>query len=252
MSLSRYPPYEQQAWAASLPPAGIQMYRQITAANEARKNGNPRAPLSNGYGNGSQPAVMTDLPSSGRPNGQPSFPDRHAPPSPTVKYLDFAFASGPNYTHPVSGLNPFPASSNGYGSQGTGVKHAIRLQNMRGVITHAVVLSSDTTELEITAHIDHSDKSTTSNAGAGTAAGGADQGVSTLQDQTPEVSLRVNGNQGSLPKFIYDDVSRSDKATAMRWTISVPASKLETKIEVVATKPGAMAETTCIYVSRQY
>jgi hypothetical protein len=66
------------------------------------------------------------------------------------------------------------------------------------------------------------------------------------------VSLRVNGNQGSLPKFIYDDASRSDKATAMRWTISVPASKLETKIEVVATKPGAMAETTCIYVSRQY
>jgi hypothetical protein len=123
---------------------------------------------------------------------------------------------------------------------------------MKGVITHAVVLSSDTTELEITAHIDHSDKSTTSNAGAGTAAGGADQGVSTLQDQTPEVSLRVNGNQGSLPKFIYDDASRSDKATAMRWTISVPASKLETKIEVVATKPGAMAETTCIYVSRQY
>jgi hypothetical protein len=119
MSLSRYPPYEQQAWAASLPPAGIQMYRQITAANEARKNGNPRAPL-NGYGNGSQPAVMTDLPSSGRPNGQPSFPDRHAPPSPTVKYLDFAFASGPNYTHPVSGLNPFPASSNGYGGQGRG------------------------------------------------------------------------------------------------------------------------------------
>jgi hypothetical protein len=127
---------------------------------------------------------------------------------------------------------------------------------MRGVVTHAVVLGSDTSELELTAYISDVPKSDSATAATP---------VEPLEAATmPEVSLRVNGLQGSLPKVIhstttattvageYGTAGGAGRPTGMRWTISVPPSRAETKIEVVATKPGALAETSAIFVSRQY
>lgn len=226
-SLERYPAYEQSAWAQSLPPMAMQLFRQLAAAHAAKKRGLPppvvQAPT----------PTLADLPSSARPNGASTLPDRLAPPLPTIKYLDFAFST---------------AGSSDRSS-------AIRLHNMRGVVTHAVVLGSDTSELELTAYISDVPKSDSATAATP---------VEPLEAATmPEVSLRVNGLQGSLPKVIHSTTTTTaagengtaggtGRPTGMRWTISVPPSRAETKIEVVATKPGALAETSAIFVSRQY
>jgi len=202
-SLDRYPMYEQQAWANALPPPTMQVYRQMVAK---RSNGTTHGPPST--------AALADLPSTGRPNGPPTYPDRQAPPMPTIKCIDFAFSAAgddPNF------------------------RQAVRLHNMRGVVTHAVVLGAETSEIELTAYIaDASPGEVVSPAVA-----------------VPEVSLRLNGNQGSLPKFVFQgDVK--DRPAGMRWTVNVPTTRVETKIEVVATKPGALAETSSIFINRQY
>ena len=222
-SLPRYPPYEQQAWAASLPPLAVQLYRQMVAASEARKRGlaSPTIPSSSTN-------VLTDLPSSGRPNGAPSFPDRQAPPLPIIKHLEFAFsAAGESADH----------------------KQAIRLHNMRGVATHAVVLGLDTTELEITAYI--ADSSPSPSQSQSQPQSTPEVSAVEALEVVPEVSLRANGNQASLPKFVYEG-EKKERPAGMRWTVTVPTFRVETKIEVVATKPGAMAETTAIFITRQY
>ena len=202
-SLDRYPIYEQQAWANSLPPLAMQVYRQMVGK---RSNGSTPAPP--------QTASMADLPSSGRPSGQPSFPDRQAPPLPTIKCIDFSFSSS--------------AGDPAY-------RQAIRLYNMRGVVTHAIVLGAETSEIELTAYI------TDATPGE----------LLSPAVEIPEVSLRVNGNQGSLPKFVFQGESK-ERPAGMRWTFHVPTSRVETKVEVVATKPGALAETSAIFINRQY
>mgnify|MGYP002718787137 CR=1 FL=1 len=252
-SLDRYPQYEQAAWASSLPPVGVQVYRQYLAANEAKKRGPvaPSTPSPYPHAAQASPSIqmpaalptstLADLPSTARANGATNLPDRLAPPLPVIKYLDFAFSTA------------------GAADRSS----AIRLHNMRGVVTHAVVLGSETSELELTAYIADPPKSPT----------GSTDPTSTVEvlESIPEVSLRVNGNVGSLPKFIHHLGSteaggagaRLDgtaelapgsgkRPSGMRWTISVPPSRAETKIEVVATKPGALAETSAIFVSRQY
>ena len=186
-SLDRYPLYEQQAWAQSLPPLAMQVYRQMV---EAKKRGIQ--------------TVLADPPSSGRPT--PIHVDR--PPEPTIRCLDFAFSA-----HPVDDAS----------------RAAIRLHNLRGVISHAIFVSAETAEIELTAYIDPTEGGVTS---------------------VPEMSLRVNGNQGSLPKFVFRD-GDEERPRGMKWTVHVPVERTQTKIEVTATKPGAMAETCLIIVSRQ-
>ncbi len=106
---------------------------------------------------------------------------------------------------------------------------------MRGVVTHAVVVGAETSEIELTAYV-----------------ADARKGESVSPEvEVPEVSLRINGNQGSLPKFVFHGESK-DRPTGMRWTVSVPTSRVETKIEVVAMKPGALTETSSIFINRQY
>ena len=210
-SLDRYPAYEQSAWANSLSAMSVQIYRQLLAANDAKKRGISLPSTS----------MLSDLPSAGRPNGVSTLPDRMAPPLPTVKYLDFAF------------------STQGQADR----SKAIRLHNMRGVVTHAVVLGSDTSELELTAYIADAKPATTADST------GATPNVDSM-DIVTEVSLRVNGNPGSLPKFVHNP-PEATRPAGMRWTINVPLGRNETKIEVVATKPGALAETSAIYISRQ-
>jgi len=120
-SLDRYPTYEQQAWANSLPPLAMQVYRQILAKRSSAASQGPP-----------QHATLADLPSSGRPNGVPSFPDRLAPPLPTIRCIDFSFSSV---------------------AQDPDYRQAIRLHNMRGVVTHAVVVGAETSEIELTAYV---------------------------------------------------------------------------------------------------
>jgi hypothetical protein len=210
-SLERYPQYEQSAWANSLSPLAVQVYRQLVNSLEAKKRGVNLPPST----------ALADLPSSGRPNGLSQLPDRAAPPLPTIKFLEFAFSTG------------------GHAERDT----AIRLHNMRGVVTHAVVLASDTTELELTAYV--AEPSQPDEPAA------PDSNTVQALEIVPEVSLRVNGNQGSLPKFVHLP-PESTRPAGMRWTINVPPGRSDMKVEVIATKPGQMAETSAIYVSRQY
>ena len=202
-SLERYPAFEQQAWARSLPPPAMHMYRQIMADRVA-------AP----YKTAPVPPPIAYPPSSGRSNGVATFPDRQAPPLPTIKCIEISLtsaASDPEY-RPV-----------------------FRLHNMRGVVTHAVVVDAETSEIEVTAFL------------ADTAVGeGVDDSM-----EAPEVSLRMNGNQSSQPKPVYRG-NLVNRPSGTRWTVSFPTSRVETKIEVVATKPGAVAETSTIFFNRQY
>lgn len=110
---------------------------------------------------------------------------------------------------------------------------------MRGVVTHAVVVGSQTSEIELTAYIADPPTKTTN----------GEISPAHFED-VPEVSLRINGNQGNLPKFIFSG-EQKDKPAGMRWVVSVPPARADTKIEIRATKPGALAETSSIYVNRQ-
>lgn len=128
---------------------------------------------------------------------------------------------------------------------------------MRGVVSHAVVVSSQTSEIELTAYIaDPPNKSaptttstSTSLNGNGNGNGNGELSPAHFED-IPEVSLRINGNQGNIPRFIFAG-DQKDRPAGMRWVVSVPAVRADTKIEIRATKPGALAETSSIYINRQ-
>ena len=171
----------------------------------------------------SQPP-LPDLPSSVRPGGAPTVQNRSAPPHPTIRCIDFSY--GPAVTY----------------GQAVRPRHAIRLHNMRGVVNHAVIIGEKTSEIELTAYVDDPPTpSSTTNGEVSPAALGT----------IPEASLRVDGNQGNLPTFVFSGEQR-DRPAGMRWTISVPTSKMETKVEVVSSKPGSLAETSAIYIHRQF
>lgn len=223
-SLDRYPLYEQQAWAQTLPPVSMQVYRQIQAGNEARRR------IAGGQGVGAGSSVpnpqplpqLAELPSSGRQGA--SRATRPAPPLPTIRCIDFAFTSS---------LAPPPQTTSSANRQ------AIRLHNMRGVVSHAVVVGSQTSEIELTAYIADPPTKTTN----------GELSPAHFED-IPEVSLRINGNQGNIPRFIFAG-DQKDKPAGMRWVVSVPTARADTKIEIRATKPGALAETSSIYINRQ-
>jgi hypothetical protein len=219
-SLDRYPLYEQQAWAQSLPPVSMQIYRQIQAGNEARRR------IAEGQGVGATTTnsalppppplpQLAELPSAGRPGGTMRRPP---PPLPTIRCIDFAFTSSPTTIES---------------------RQSIRLHNMRGVVTHAILVGATTTDIELTAYITDPPKNTTN----GEIAPGQLENI-------PEVSVRINGNQGNLPRFIFSG-DQQDRPAGMRWVVSVPASRADSKIEIRATKPGALAETSSIYVYRK-
>lgn len=205
-TLDRYPPYEQQAWVSSLPPLALNIYRQMAAANEARKRGVP------------PPAVEQRTPAPLAPEG---------PISPTIKAIDFAYsdsAPGSVATSPdgEAKIDLVPSTL-----------AAIRLHNMRGVATHAVAIASATSEVELTAWV--TDPSSTSSP----------------SDAAPEISLRVNGTTADTPKLLYGK-ENAETPAGMRWTVPISPARLEFKIEVVATKPGALAETSAIFINRQF
>ncbi|GMK54604.1 hypothetical protein CspeluHIS016_0111900 [Cutaneotrichosporon spelunceum] len=145
------------------------------------------------------------------------------PLSPTIKVIDFAY----------SDAAPDSASSTPAASD---LPSAIRLRNMRGVAAHAVAIASATSELELTAW------------------------VADPADTKPEVTLRVNGAAADTPKLLYNAKEGKEKESkdedevpaGMRWTVPVSPARLEFKIEVVATKPGAGPETSAIFINRQY
>lgn len=216
-SLEKYPLYEQQAWAQTLPPLAMQIYRQMLSANEHRKRMALNHPSSH--------PPLPDLPSSARPGGVPTVPNRQAPPQPTIRCIDFTYGPTPTYGN---GKPP-------------GLRHAIRLHNMKGVVNHAVIIGAQTSEIEITAYVD--DPPTPSSTTNGEVSPAA-------LNSAPEASLRINGNQGNLPTFVFSGTQR-DRPAGMRWTISVPTNKMDTKLEVVTSKPGSLAETSCIFIQRQ-
>ncbi|WVQ63277.1 uncharacterized protein L199_001428 [Kwoniella botswanensis] len=290
-SLERYPMYERQAWAQTLPPLAMNVYRSMVATNEARKRGQlpahqypqqiqhqqqqqyqrqpqpshhqiqqspqqfpahqpsphhpprpePHSRSSHGHSH-SHPSPHTSTPQISAPAPTQKI-ERPKPPIPTIKYIDFTFHSASSPDRSELELS----------------KQTIRIKNLRGVITHSVLLNSTTSEIELTAYIDDSTTTTTKEVN-GSENGVAPQPTSTsasVATSTPELSLRINGNQGSLPKFIFDNTTEDDndgkgKPKAMKWNLHVSTNKVESRIEIVATKPGMMAETTTIFVSRQF
>ncbi len=152
------------------------------------------------------------------------MPDRTEVPVPTIKSLDFAFSS--------AGEDPE-------------LRQAIRLHNIRGVVSHAVVVGSSTSEIELTAYIatpktapsaamePSSSKDAIASGSAGASAAAVPPAIEGARGVT-----KVNGNPGTLPKFVYPK-ARREKPHGMRGPSLLPAGRLETKIEVVSTKPAA-------------
>lgn len=153
-----------------------------------------------------------------------------------IKHLDFAFAA---------------ESLTGQGRE----RHTIRLHNLKGVITHALIIGAETGEIEITAYI----------ASPPSPADSTSETPPT-PSVTPEVSLRVNGNPGSLAKVVYAEQAIGDEATTvdqqpvdrsrtkpvgMKWSVPIAHSRLETKLEVVSMR-GGVTETCAVYITRQF
>ena len=166
---------------------------------------------------------------------------RPPPPEPTIKHVDFTFSS-------TFDENPF--------------RPTVRLYNLKGVITHAVMIGADTSEIELTAYTSSTPRASTATGDAPTTLANGKAPVVEAIESVPELSLRVNGNQGALPKYVFDggqtdaiggvEGKNGQRPNGMRWTISMPTSRMESKIEVIATKPGALAETSTIFVNRQF
>lgn len=183
-NLDRYSEGERQMWFNSLPPLAQSIYKQMVAANDARKRGVP-APA---------PSAQT-----------PKRPELELQTPPTVKHIDLA-----------------------YGFEGVVGPSAIRLTNYKGLLNHAVLVGGHVLSLQLTAWLDIE--------------GG------TPGSERPELSLRVNGTAVPIPKPVYGE--DGDKPAGMRWT--VPMSRVETKIEVVAKNAAKLAETSAIFVNRQF
>ncbi|WVR08581.1 hypothetical protein IAU60_005636 [Kwoniella sp. DSM 27419] len=273
-SLERYPAYEQQTWAQSLNPLAMSMYRSILATNEARKRGLPPQPSPSPY---SRPSMLPHHSSSASPRPVPSdlsgrqglstvpvpmpSPAPHAASTSASAHGPSSLPAVPAPSQPVERTKPTtPAIQHldlafSTAGQPGHLRESIRLRNFRGVITHAVLLDSKTSEIEVTAYL----QSAQAKANEGASINGSTPGPLAA----PELSLRLNGTPGSLPHLMYpeDDGASVEggvasgperKPKAIRWNVHVPITKVDSRIEVVATRPGMLAETTTIYVSRQY
>lgn len=208
-SLDRYPAVEQQAWVASLPPFAQSIYRQMAAVNEARKRGvAPPAP-------------------------PPMSPSKDVPlsRSPAIKHIDLTYGQS-SPTSAALALSLAPTLSD----EPASTRQSIRLQNLPGIMTHAVSVSQDTAKLEVTAWMDDAEA--------------ASPGSSQKDAASSDVILKVNGAPAPRPTVIYGTETHKDRPTAVRWTVNVRG--LETKIEVVATRPGWLAETSAIFVNKQF
>lgn len=145
--------------------------------------------------------------------------------TPTIKAIDFAYSDTPAGSTATS-----PDEKTADKKLAPALSAAIRLHNMRGVATHAVAIASATSEVELTAWVN----------------------ADSTSDAKPEVSLRVNGTTAvDTPKLLYGK-ENSEQPAGMRWTVPISPARVEFKIEFVATKPGALAETSAIFINRQF
>ena len=211
-SLDRYSTYDQNAWASSLSPLAAQVYRQLLADKEAKRRGGAGVGGVNSHASPipqplqspnmmSQPPILRST-----SNGASPLPERIPPAQPSITHIDFVFASD----------GVVDKSS------------TIRVHNIRGVITHALVLSSETSDLEITVYY----------------------GSPSNPAEMPALSLRLNAQQGASPTPV--PLAEESKFRAARWTISVPTDKADSKIELVASRPGTAPEVTSVYLTKQY
>lgn len=242
--LPQYSSHDQQNWINTLTQAGLGQYRSIVATLEARRRTLAGLP----------PSPLAVPPSTGRvgsnavtANGSAvtlpfNLAYRSKPPQPLIKHLDFAFNA------------PVPVS------EGTGrERHAIRLHNLRGVVTHSLIIGGETSEVEITAYLSSDIPSDT----AGTPNGSAVSPTPPIST-TPEVRLRVNGNPGSMGRYVYAEGELGAESAAldgpdgprgkpvgMRWTVPVAQTKMETRVDVVCVA-GGRTEMCGVYVNRQF
>ncbi|KAL7422928.1 hypothetical protein Q5752_002225 [Cryptotrichosporon argae] len=237
-SLDRYPAYEQQAWIASLPPLAQSVYQQMQAANLAKKRGvaPPSAPLAPGT-----PGAPT-LPLT---PGVSAIEERRPPPMPTISHIDVVFPL--SFAPPATSSSPRPTSHPTLIPDSPPTpkftrSELLRLRNRPGLANHAVLVNATTTDLTLTAFIDTSLPPT--------ARPVAREGTPPASDVVPEVSIRVNGTPGSIGRIIQAE--RKDRVRAVRWNIAVPTGRMESKVEIVATRPGQMAETSVVWVCRQF
>lgn len=248
--LPQYTQSEQQAWIASLTQSGLNQYRQIIATQEARRRnlaGQPPPPLcvpasiarttsssgggntstANGHSNPSQPFNLSY---------------RTKPPQPLIKHLDFAFNA------------PVPLSLGG-GRE----RHTIRLHNLRGVITHALIIGAETAEVEITAILSEQAQPELPAPTNTIATSPLTQPMASM----PDIRLKVNGNIGPSAKYVYSETDIGElmepadidytkgKPVGLRWTVAVAHSRLETKLDISCSIAGR-TEQCGIFVNRQY
>ncbi len=139
--------------------------------------------------------------------------EKRKPLDPAIKYMDLGFSNHSVLPPAVSfltnseGTSPNPPTTTN--------KNIIRLLNKRGILTHAMVVGPEMSEIEVTAYISDvslSKKSDENEPPSTTMTAGGDATIATSLASTsststsiiiPEVSLRVNGIVASLPQFVY-------------------------------------------------
>nr|ODN89897.1 hypothetical protein L203_01814 [Cryptococcus depauperatus CBS 7841] len=212
--LERYPLHEQQAWLNSLSPQMMMLYRQVAASLEIRKHAASTGALSTpSYAHLQHQASPQLRPSSGQqtPTSQISQvsmqgKERQAPTLPIIKFIDITFSSNKLENRQI-----------------------LRLQNIRGLFTHSVLLDDKTSEMIITAYLDTSQVST--------------------ESPEPGLSLRLNENVVTSTKPV---LSEGGRQIAAKWAISVPFQKVDNRIDILVDKIGDGTNNSIIYLSRQY
>ncbi|TYJ54395.1 hypothetical protein B9479_004983 [Cryptococcus floricola] len=240
-SLDRYPVHEQQQWLNSLPPHGVATYRslnvvveqkkrQAAAQAQARAQAEAQAQVQAQNAARVQAQAHAQAQAMYQSFSQTQTPSHVPSPSPAAR----SGASTPALPTPQAERRPPPpqplishldfsyTSPSALGSQ----QQIIKLRNSRGVVAHSILLDCNTSELEIAAYPD-----------LALAAERGDQ-----QDQQ-DMTLHLNG--------VVSSTGRVVEMEGMKWTVAVPLSKNENRIEVAVGKGGSQGETVIIYLNRQ-
>ncbi|ODN99502.1 hypothetical protein L198_03346 [Cryptococcus wingfieldii CBS 7118] len=240
-SLDRYPVHEQQQWLNSLPPHGVATYRslnvvveqkkrQAAAQAQARAQAEAQAQVQAQNAARVQAQAHAQAQAMYQSFSQTQTPSHVPSPSPAAR----SGASTPALPTPQAERRPPPpqplishldlsyTSPSAFGSQ----QQIIKLRNSRGVVAHSILLDCNTSELEIAAYPD-----------LALAAERGDQ-----QDEQ-DMTLHLNGVVSSTGRVVEKE--------GMKWTVAVPLSKNENRIEVAVGKGGSQGETVIIYLNRQ-
>ena len=309
-SLPSYTEAERRAWVASLTQAQLGLYRQYATAVDARKRvgaGQPAPPLADPP-SAARPTNSAGVPATALPLPMQTYSGKRTRPGvPGIKCFEFGFEGEKSEWEGMmddadeeegagrgngdvdmdsNAKSPTPASR---ASKGRTTPRSIRLHNLRGVGTHALLVGPSTTQLVISAYYSDFILSSLPSSSTEGSAG-----------QSPQLTLKLNGSPVNGQTTILEPLKRlgpeddrsssvpagspavangtapADEAQAaaatdgsagsqaqkprgMRWTVDISPQAMESTLHVVLVRPavgqpgaGSITEVNTIYVARQF